>query len=154
MSSHDDCLPCQLEDSPEHAVVFRDQTWSCEVAPGYEVLGWYILRVRRHADGWAALDPTELAGFGDRCQRLSSAIQLAMGVSHVYFMQFGENYPHFHFLVTARGVDSPPELRGGNILTLRETHRDMAGALAALPALRAAFKADSPTSTHPITAAP
>lgn len=135
------CLPCELEDSADRAVVFRDETWSCEVAPGYDVPGWYILRLRRHAEGWEELVPAELEGFGARCEHLSSAIKHALGASHVYFMSFGENYPHFHFLVTARGVDTPPELRGGNILKLRETHRDMASALAVLPALRAAPEA-------------
>lgn len=132
------CLPCDLEDSATEAVVFRDDTWSCEVAPGYEVPGWYILRLRRHAEGWEGLLPDELAGFGGRCAHLSSAIRGVLDASHVYFMSFGENYPHFHFLVTARGVDTPPDLRGGNILKLRETNRDMARALAVVPALRVA----------------
>lgn len=155
MSPVPGCLPCQLEDSADDVVVFRDETWSCEVAPGYEVPGWYFLRLRRHADGWAALAPSELTGFGERCQRLSLAIQHALGVNHVYFMQFGENYPHFHFLVAARAVDTPPELRGGNILALRETHRDMAAALAALPALRAALHTESSNErTGHIPAAP
>jgi diadenosine tetraphosphate (Ap4A) HIT family hydrolase len=135
-------------------VVFRDETWSCEVALGYEVPGWYIFRLRRHAEGWAALALTELAEFGERCQRLSSAMQRAPGVNHVYFMQFGENYPHFHFLVAARGVDLPPELRGGNILSLRESHRDTVDAIAPVPGLRAVLAAD-PTHerTGPIPAA-
>lgn len=135
------CLPCELEDSADDAIVFRDETWSCEVAAGYDVPGWYILRVRRHAEGWEGLLPAELAGFGAHCEQLSSAIKDALGASHVYFMSFGENYPHFHFLVTARDADTPPDRRGGNILTLRETHRDMANALAALPALRVALAA-------------
>lgn len=133
------CLPCELEDSNPDAVVFRDENWSCEVASGYDVPGWYILRIRRHAEGWEALTPTELSGFGPRCEHLSSAIKDALGASHVYFMSFGENYPHFHFLLTKRDADSPPDRRGGNILTLRETHRNMASALAVLPALRAAL---------------
>ena len=136
------CLPCELESAPADAVVFRDETWSCEVAPGYEVPGWYFLRVRRHAEGWQELSAAELTGFGECCRRLSRAIQLAQKVSHVYFMSFGENYPHFHFLVTARGAAIPPELRGGNILGLRETHRDRPAALAAVPALWAALSTE------------
>ena len=142
-----DCLPCELEAAPADAVVFRDETWSCEVAPGYEVPGWYFLRVRRHAEGWQGLNAAEITGFGACCRRLSRAIQLAQGVGHVYFMSFGENYPHFHFLVTARGAAIPPELRGGNILGLRETHRDLPAALAAVPALWAAL--DAPSADQP-----
>lgn len=145
------CLQCELEESGQNAIVFRDQSWSCEVAPGYEVPGWYILRIRRHAEGWEGLDPTELAGFGARCEQLSWAIRDALGASHVYFMSFGENYPHFHFLVTARDANTPPDRRGGNILGLRETHRDMAGALAAVPALQFALasRADPESDTPP-----
>lgn len=135
------CLPCELEDSTDDAVVFRDETWSCEVAAGYDVPGWYILRLRRHAEGWEGLVPAELAGFGVRCEQLSSAIKDALDASHVYFMSFGENYPHFHFLVTARNAATPPDRRGGNILTLRDTHLDMAASLAVLPALRVALEA-------------
>lgn len=133
------CLPCELEESAAGAVVMRDETWSCEVAQGYEVPGWFILRLRRHAEGWDELTPAELAEFGIRCQQLSSAIKHVIADAHVYFMSFGENYPHFHFLVTARGADIPPESRGGNILHLRESHGDMISALALVPALRAAL---------------
>ncbi|MEJ7648273.1 MAG: hypothetical protein WKF57_04355 [Nakamurella sp.] len=134
-----ECLPCELGRASADAVVFRDDTWSCEVAPGYDVPGWYILRLRRHAEGWGELAGRELAEFGARSAQLSTAITQALGATHVYFMSFGENYPHFHFLVTARGADTPAEMRGANTLKLRETHRDMAGALALVPVVRAAL---------------
>ncbi len=148
------CLPCELEDSAAPAVVFRDDTWSCEVATGYEVPGWYILRLRRHAEGWDALTGTELAEFGARCEHLATAIKHELDASQVYFMSFGENYPHFHFLVTARGADTPPELRGANILKLRETRCDMVSALARVPALRAALDVSAKTEPQPFTVAP
>ena len=148
------CLPCELEEAAAAAVVFRGDMWSCEVASGYDVPGWYILRLRRHAEGWDELTSAELAEFGVRCAQLSTAIKQALGASHVYFMNFGENYPHFHFLVTARAAETPPELRGANILRLRETHRDMVTALALVPTLRAALEAATATELpHPITAA-
>ena len=151
----DGCLPCELEDSAAGAVVFRDDTWSCEVAPGYDVPGWYMLRLRRHAEGWDQLTPAELAEFGVRCEQLSTAVKNVISATHVYFMSFGENYPHFHFLVTARGADIPPESRGGNILILRESHSDMDSALALVPALRAILDVSRKVDVSPpITAAP
>jgi hypothetical protein len=45
-------------------------------------------------------------------------------------MSFGENYPHFHFLVIARDADLPPESRGAAILERRTTDRDLDSALA------------------------
>ncbi|WP_353647417.1 hypothetical protein ABLG96_10895 [Nakamurella sp. A5-74] len=133
------CLPCELEDSAAGAVLFRDERWSCEVAAGYEVPGWYILRVRRHAEGWNELTADELAEFGGRCAQLSAAIKKALAVEFVYFMSFGENFSHFHFLVIPRGGDIPPESRGAGILKLRDALRDMPAALASLQHVRAAL---------------
>lgn len=118
------CLPCDLERADAAAVVFRDDIWSCDVADGYDVPGWFILRLRRHAEGWSGPSAAELADFGPLSQRVASAIQEATGAPTVYFMSFGENFPHFHFLVIARGADLAPEHRGAGILALRAAHRD------------------------------
>lgn len=136
------CLPCDLESAPTDAVVYRDADWACEVAEGYDVPGWYILRARRHAEGWDALTPSEATGFGIVAQRVTRAIQAATDASNVYFLSFGENYAHLHFLLIARPADLPPELRGATILTLRAEHRDQPAALASAAAVRQAFTSD------------
>jgi diadenosine tetraphosphate (Ap4A) HIT family hydrolase len=125
-----ECLPCDLESADAAAIIYRDETWSCEVADGYDVPGWFILRLRRHAEGWTEPTFDELAGFGPVSKRVSNAIQSATGASSVYFLSFGENYPHFHFLVIARDADLPPELRGAAILGLRASNRDLHASLA------------------------
>jgi diadenosine tetraphosphate (Ap4A) HIT family hydrolase len=136
-----ECLPCALEAADDAAVVHRDDTWSCEVADGYDVPGWYILRLRRHGEGWAALTPDEAAGFGAVSQRVATAIQAATGATGAYFMSFGENYPHFHFLVTARPADLAPERRSAAILGLAAEGRDLPAALATAAQVRAALAA-------------
>jgi diadenosine tetraphosphate (Ap4A) HIT family hydrolase len=133
------CLPCDLEAAPDAAVVYRDATWSCEVAEGYDVPGWYILRLRRHAEGWGALTPDEAAGFGTVSQRVATAIQAATGATGAYFMSFGENYPHFHFLVLARPADLAPELRGAGILAMRADNMDMEASLDVAASVRDAL---------------
>ena len=45
-----DCLMCSMEQAEDDRVVFRDKLWAAEVVPGYEVPGWFVLRVRRHAE--------------------------------------------------------------------------------------------------------
>ena len=125
-----DCLPCDLEAAESAAIIYRDENWSCEIAGGYDVPGWFILRLRRHAEGWTEPTVDELAGFGPVSQRVANAIQSATGASNVYFLSFGENYPHFHFLVIARDADLPPESRGAAILGLRADNRDLDAALA------------------------
>ncbi len=136
------CLPCDLESAPAEAVVYRDADWACEVAEGYDVPGWYILRVRRHAEGWEALTHSEATGLGVVSQRVAGAIQAVTGAPTVYFLSFGENYAHLHFLLIARPAELAPELRGAAILTLRDQHRDQPAALASAAAVRQALSTD------------
>lgn len=133
------CLICRLDDASDEAVVFRDDDWACEVAPGFEVPGWYFLRVRRHALGWAELGPSELTAFGPVVQRLMGALEAAFDAPARYLMAFGEAYPHVHCVVTVRPDDVPPESRSGNILGLLASRVDRAVALAHVPAVRAAL---------------
>lgn len=125
-----DCLPCDLEAAEPAAIIYRDNNWSCEIADGYDVPGWVILRLRRHAEGWSGPTAEELSDFGPISQKVATAIQTATGATGVYFMSFGENYPHFHFLLMARDADLPPESRGAAILGLRADGRNGAASLA------------------------
>ena len=134
------CLLCDMEQTEPGAVVFRDELWAAEVAPGYEVPGWFVLRVRRHAELLTALDDAELAALGRRARDLVAAVTEATGASATYLLHFGENYRHFHALVAARGADIPAERRGGNILSLRPDRVDRAAAVALTPAVRAAYE--------------
>lgn len=133
------CLPCDLEVAYAAHVVFRDDTWSCDVAEGYDVPGWFVLRLRRHAEGWSGPTAAELAGFGPLSQRVTAAIQEVTGAPAVYFMSFGENHPHFHFLVVARDADLAPERRGAGILTLLAEHRDLDASLTVAARVRKAL---------------
>lgn len=137
------CLPCDLETAESDRVIYRDDVWSCEIADGYEVPGWFILRLRRHAEGWAGPTAAEIAEFGPVSQRISAAIRSATGASGTYFMSFGENYPHFHFLVIARPADLPAESRGAAILALRADSRDLDASLAVGALVRIALAASS-----------
>lgn len=123
------CLPCDLEQAERAAIVYRDDTWSLDIADGYDVPGWFVLRLRRHAEGWAGPTADELAAFGPLSQRLAAAIRSVTGAPTVYFMSFGENFPHFHFLVIARPADLPAELKGAAILSQRSEHRDLPASL-------------------------
>ncbi len=133
------CLMCELEDATEEVVVFRDALWACEIAPGYEVPGWVILRARRHALGWTGLEEAELSSFGHRARAVAGALKRVTESPATYLMIFGEAYPHFHALMVARGEDVPPERRTGDILKLRTERADPARAHELLPELRATY---------------
>ena len=73
------CLPCEMERAAPDAVVFRDDLWAAEVAPGYEVPGWFFLRVRRHAELLTGLNDAELSALGHRARDLVAAVTEATG---------------------------------------------------------------------------
>ena len=135
-----DCLICAMEDADDAVVVARDRLWACEIVPGYEVPGWFVLRTRRHALGLPGLTAEELATFGPRARDAVAAVTEATGAPATYLMSFGENYRHYHALIAARGEDVPPERRAGNILQLRTERADPGAAGRLVPAVRAAYR--------------
>lgn len=137
--SDSDCLICSMEESRPSARVFLDDLWAAEVAPGYEVPGWFFLRARRHAEKLTGLDDAEVATFGRHAQDLVSAVEEATGAPAVYLLSFGESYEHFHALVAARGEEIPLEQRGGALLQRAGTSRDPAAAAGLVPHVRAAY---------------
>jgi diadenosine tetraphosphate (Ap4A) HIT family hydrolase len=130
-----------MESADDSVVLFRDDLWAAEVVPGYDVPGWIILRARRHAERITGLNDAELATFAQRTRDVIAAVTEVTGAQPTYLMVFGENYPHFHALVTPRGDDVPPEQRAGSILQLRADHIDAAASAALIPALRSAYGA-------------
>ena len=127
------CVPCQMEDADTAAVVFRDDLWACEVLPGFDVPGWFVLRVRRHALRIISLSTAELASYGRRAHDVIGAVREVTGAPETYLLTFGEANPHFHSLIAARGDDVPPERRLGAILEERLEKRDWAASLALVP---------------------
>jgi diadenosine tetraphosphate (Ap4A) HIT family hydrolase len=129
-----------MEETDPDARVFRDELWAAEVAPGYEVPGWFFLRARRHAEKLTGLDEDETATFGRRAHDLVSAVERVTGAPAVYLLSFGENYRHFHALVAARGEAVPPELRGYGLINLLAENRDVPAARALAGDVRLAYE--------------
>ncbi len=134
-----DCLPCKMEDAEDAAVVFRDDLWACEVIPGFDVPGWYVLRVRRHALRLGGLSEEELATYGRRARDVVGAVGEVTGAPATYLLTFGEANPHFHTLIAARGDDVPPDRRLGAIMQQRSDRLDRSAALALVPAVAEAY---------------
>lgn len=65
-----DCLICATDDAPEDHRVFRDDLWTAEVVPGYDVPGWFILRARQHPELLTGLDDAEARSLGPRRRQL------------------------------------------------------------------------------------
>ncbi|MGH3284582.1 MAG: hypothetical protein ACRDPD_07860 [Streptosporangiaceae bacterium] len=135
-----ECLICSMEEADPASRVFLDELWAAEVAPGYEVPGWFFLRSRRHAEKLTGLDETEAATFGRHAHDLVSAVEQITGAPAVYLLSFGENYRHFHALVAARGDEVPPESRGWALLRLLAEGRDIPAAHALAGHVRLAYE--------------
>ncbi len=135
-----DCLICSMEEADPASRVFLDELWAAEVAPGYEVPGWFFLRARRHAEKLTGLDDAETATFGRRAHDLASAVERVTGAPAVYLLSLGENYLHFHALVAARGDQVPPELRGWALIKLLAKGRDALAAQALAGDVRLAYE--------------
>jgi diadenosine tetraphosphate (Ap4A) HIT family hydrolase len=134
------CLICEQESADDSVTVFRDEEWAAGIVPGYEVPGWIVLRIRRHAEHIDSLSDAELATLGRRARDLVAAVRGATGAEAVYYMVFGEANPHYHALITPRGADIPPAERTGAILPRRLDHADLGAATALVPAIRSAYR--------------
>ncbi len=135
-----DCLICSMEEADPAARIFLDELWAAEVAPGYEVPGWYFLRARRHAEKLTGLDEAETATFGRHAHDLVSAMEQVTGAPAVYLLSFGENYRHFHALVAARDEQVPPGLRGYGLIQLLAESRDIPASRALAGKVRLAYE--------------
>lgn len=139
MSEAPTCVPCAMEDADPASVVFRDELWACEVVPGFDVPGWFVIRVRRHALRIVGLTDRELSTYGRRIRDVVDAVTEVTGAPTTYQLTFSEANPHFHTLVAARGAELPSERRFGGILDQRADHRDQAAALVLVPAVARAY---------------
>jgi len=139
-STIDSCLICAMETAESGSVIFRDALWAAEIGPGMEVPGWFVLRTRRHAELITGLDDAETDALGRRLRALVAAVAEVTAAPATYQLVFGEDYRHFHALVTARGEHIRPDRRRGDILKLRdEGHLDVAACRAMVPKIRAAY---------------
>lgn len=135
-----DCLICSMEASSPTMRVFRDEYWAAEVAPGYEVPGWFFLRARRHAEKLSGLNDDEAVTFGRHAHDMVTAVETVTAAPAVYLLHFGENYPHFHAVITARGEQVPAERRGAALLQLLTDGKDPVAAQALVPLVRTAYE--------------
>jgi diadenosine tetraphosphate (Ap4A) HIT family hydrolase len=134
------CLICQQEQADASLTVFTDDLWAAQVIAGFDVPGWIILRLRRHAEGLPALDHRELETFGRRARDVVAAVAETTSAVATYLLAFGEAHPHFHVLITPRTADIPEDRRRGQILELRHERADLDAARALVAPIRLAYE--------------
>jgi diadenosine tetraphosphate (Ap4A) HIT family hydrolase len=136
-----DCALCaDLEVLPAGAVVIDEPEWVVFVHPSYRRDGCLWVQAREHVEGLWSLTDAQAASFAEVARSSAAALRSAAAAPRVYVVSFGENFPHFHALLIARGDDVPPSDRGlelvGSHLRSKDD-RDDAAAIVKAAALRA-----------------
>ncbi len=143
-----DCGLCTLEAGvgPQGGWVLQDQNWSVGVPHGMEVPGWLTAQIRRHAVGTSALNESEQSSLGPLLAKLTTAITEVTGAEKVYAVTFGEAFPHWHVLLTARGSAVPESHRGAAFILNRDAYVDRDAALTTAGRIRALLAATAEKS--------
>lgn len=136
MSDCDLCDGVMDGSLPQERVVLASQNWLAWVHPGYEVPGWILTGLRRHAEGPTGMNGEERAEFGDLVAGLARAIEDVSGAERMYVVAFGDSSPHWHLLLAARMPGIPSETGGPALLLQREQHLDTDEALAVATGLQ------------------
>jgi len=124
---------------PESGWVYQDENWSVGIAKGIDVPGWLTGQIRRHAVGTEALNLAEQNSLGPLLSKLTAAIKKVTGAEKVYLVAFGEAFPHWHFLLMARGAEVDSAHRGAALMLHRDEYIDREGAIAAAAKVREAL---------------
>ena len=105
--------------APAWDMILRTTGWDVVHAYGTALEGWLVLATRRHITAVADMDDTEVGELGPLLQRVSRALQEALGCTKTYVAQFAEDprHPHVHFHVIPRQADQPAEWKGPRIFS-------------------------------------
>lgn len=136
-----DCDLCsrELADGPPGGWVYQDDLWSVGISPGFEVPGWVACQVRRHTVGTTSLTEEERTALGPILARLTDAISAVTGSEKVYFVAYGETYPHWHYLMMAVPDDVDPGHKGPNLMPAKDNYVDLERSLEVAAELRSAL---------------
>lgn len=115
------CARARGDAEPVGGWVLRNGPWTVGAGPGFEAPGWMFVELHsRHAEGPWSLTPDEAASLGPLLSRVSSAVRDVTGAERVYWIAFGEVWPHFHMLLLPRLPDTPADMRGPALFLARD----------------------------------
>ncbi|MGX1675541.1 hypothetical protein [Streptomyces sp. NPDC055400] len=107
----DGCHVCALGASAtDTQTIYKDNAWTA--ASPAPVPGWIMLFPNRHNEGVWELGMDEAEQFGRLTVLLTGTLREVCDADRVYVMYAGENSPHFHAMLMARGAGIPAEWRG------------------------------------------
>ena len=87
--------------------MFQNADWALDL-DDRGIPGWFLLRSRRHVEGFESLSETESGSFGPTLTLTLGAIRSSYPCGPIYLVSFGETFPHFHMLLSARPRELDP----------------------------------------------
>jgi diadenosine tetraphosphate (Ap4A) HIT family hydrolase len=110
------CHTCDLRTkATQETLIHVDDLWTAIQV--LDVPGWIMVMANRHSGDWLwGLSGQEASTLGPLMQRLSEAARVEADAERVYFMGFGEQVQHFHFMLLSRSRSTAPEMRGAGML--------------------------------------
>lgn len=141
------CKPCAFENAGVPGGWFlQDEHWSVGVYPTFEVPGWVVVQLRRHALGLDEMTADELTSLGPMLARVTRAIVAETKAERVYLLSFGEAVRHVHVLLMPRGPAVPSEHRGAALYANSKLYGDTVAAAETSARLCAILRSDQPAA--------
>jgi diadenosine tetraphosphate (Ap4A) HIT family hydrolase len=121
----DECGICKAnrgEPPAPGGVIYDDGVWRVDhYFPPIPLLGWLLVKPRRHVTTIADLNADEAARIGPLLQRVAASLTAELASTKVYVANFaegGEAFAHIHFHVMPRSATHPAEFRGPRVFGL------------------------------------
>lgn len=122
MTTSPPCRTCRLiagdEPGGPGGLIYGDELWEIEHAiEPLPLLGWLVLRPRRHVEHFADLTPEEALTFGPLVHRVTAAMTEILHPAKIYLSLYAEaeGFAHLHVHLIPRYLDTPDDHRGPRI---------------------------------------
>lgn len=107
----EECFACRVNEGSiptPGGNIYSDGHWVADHGVPPRLLGYVVLKPRRHILGVAELNPDEALAFGVAAQKVMSAVQKVLHPDRIYMCAFAEAVPHLHFHLIPRYAHMPP----------------------------------------------
>lgn len=116
------CLACRAtrgEIIAPGGALYDDGLWRLEhTFEPIPMVGWLVLKPRRHVESLAELTPDEAEALGPLLRRIAQTMDATLAPARVYAALYAEAVAHLHIHLIPRAPDLPEEYRGPDIFQL------------------------------------
>lgn len=134
----DGCFTCDVNAGREPApggTIYSDERWIADHGVSRLVVGYVVLKPKRHVHELADLEPDETASLGPALRTVLAAMRTALRPQRIYVCSFAETVHHLHFHLIPRyahmpalGPDLLPTLFRENRFACSESEAESAAA--------------------------